>query len=1001
MSLDVMTSADQCVSCPPGTTCSVGSVSPADCPLGTFNDEWGMQSCETCPTATYQPPGVRTRCDECPDGHWCNSGSKYPCGKSLYTNASAPPSSRTDLIACLPCPNGATTNGEATGSIKGCLCKPGYLTSPSLPIGDSSMCEACPPHSTCAKINTTIDTILVDDRFWRPGYLTIAPQRCPRPELCVNGTMPDAKYNRFSNATCASDRGVAGVYCQLCLDESHYFSHDLSCRACDAGLSALSVLLPLAIVAIVIGLFWRYRYTRRLKKATQLAKRVALRMKLKISVGFYQIVTQLSAVYDITYYPPEYEKLMRYFELANLHVFSWIPGLHPTCLGIPSLVSQLYTFTIVPLLVAAASLIFVKLRGLQLTSALPFILGWSFLVFPSVSSRGFRALAPCNCFDVIGEDGNVTQTCFLHTDYAVRCTQSFAGRPMPELSVIVAAWLAITLYGIGVPLFYALLLWCRKEWQLGSAIDFLSSGYRPNAFWWELVEVGKKLILTGFLALVEPGSLIQIFLAVAAAQVALVLQMRVSPYLNQTDHVIALISDVALAFTMLVTLGLEESQYSESPLAESNAIVAILFVAALVVIVTFGGQLALDLAGLQLLCSNAGDVELTTLDGDHFHLFLSHVWGTGQDAMRIIKHRVIELLPDAHVFLDVDIANFKTVDLEGYIQRSSVVLVHCTRGYFDSKNCMRELNTAVREGKAIVALIDPEIAHGGLSRAEIEEHIHNAASSYGKWGFATDALRGDALIGALFFKSPVELNRIGVHQLVTIRLIAESILPDVHASQTYVSGELSLQQPVPPPMQPGRHHVYCSPHNAGALELLREVEAALRITIDVTTDANEMESCDKMVVYLNGQTWNSGERSDALAADVQRAMDANVPLLLAHEMPSAVEIVAARHSIEFGTFFGTTPDELIRKGIYHDVAVPLKGGEWRRTSLVMVAQGLGGQVVRPGCVHGYLSSLPMGEVVRSVRSWCFPRPPILGEQDEYGGVLELVAQSEQGVSRKV
>ena len=37
-----------------------------------------------------------------------------------------------------------------------------------------------------------------------------------------------------------------------------------------------------------------------------------------------------------------------------------------------------------------------------------------------------------------------------------------------------------------------------------------------------------------------------------------------------------------------------------------------------------------------------------------FHVFLSHVWGTGQDQMRIVKQRLVEMLPDASVFLDVD-----------------------------------------------------------------------------------------------------------------------------------------------------------------------------------------------------------------------------------------------------------------------------------------------------------------------------------------------------------
>ena len=38
---------------------------------------------------------------------------------------------------------------------------------------------------------------------------------------------------------------------------------------------------------------------------------------------------------------------------------------------------------------------------------------------------------------------------------------------------------------------------------------------------------------------------------------------------------------------------------------------------------------------------------------ESFHLFLSHAWGTGQDQMRIVKLRLLEMLPDARIFLDV------------------------------------------------------------------------------------------------------------------------------------------------------------------------------------------------------------------------------------------------------------------------------------------------------------------------------------------------------------
>jgi len=68
-----------------------------------------------------------------------------------------------------------------------------------------------------------------------------------------------------------------------------------------------------------------------------------------------------------------------------------------------------------------------------------------------------------------------------------------------------------------------------------------------------------------------------------------------------------------------------------------------------------------------------------------------------------------------------------------------------------------------------------------------------------------------------------------------------------------------------------------------------------------------------------------------------------MPLLLAHEMPGVVAN-EARHAVDFGAFFssedGTTPQELLRAGIYNQIAIALKGGPWRRASLVVIARAL-------------------------------------------------------------
>jgi hypothetical protein len=49
----------------------------------------------------------------------------------------------------------------------------------------------------------------------------------------------------------------------------------------------------------------------------------------------------------------------------------------------------------------------------------------------------------------------------------------------------------------------------------------------------------------------------------------------------------------------------------------------------------------------------------------------------------------------------------------------------------------------------------------------------------------------------------------------------------------------------------------------------------------------------------------------------------------------------ARHGCTFDTFFEDTPSELLERGIYSQIAVPLKGDPWRPVSMVQLAQALG------------------------------------------------------------
>ena len=115
----------------------------------------------------------------------------------------------------------------------------------------------------------------------------------------------------------------------------------------------------------------------------------------------------------------------------------------------------------------------------------------------------------------------------------------------------------------------------------------------------------------------------------------------------------------------------------------------------------------------------------------------------------------------------------------------------------------------------------------------------------------------------------------------------------------------------------------------------REQSHRIARKLRVTRKLDDLIHCERMLLYLNGLTWTSGEETAALAAEVAQALALGIPVQLAHEMVGEGG-QEARHGCEFGSFFacerGATPSILLRAGIYGPIASPLKGGEWREVT---------------------------------------------------------------------
>ena len=67
-SLDEMTSVEQCLTCPEGTFCPVGSANASLCAPGTVNPLVKQESCVRCEAGKYQELEGNTTCKPCPGG---------------------------------------------------------------------------------------------------------------------------------------------------------------------------------------------------------------------------------------------------------------------------------------------------------------------------------------------------------------------------------------------------------------------------------------------------------------------------------------------------------------------------------------------------------------------------------------------------------------------------------------------------------------------------------------------------------------------------------------------------------------------------------------------------------------------------------------------------------------------------------------------------------------------------------------------------------------------
>ena len=340
----------------------------------------------------------------------------------------------------------------------------------------------------------------------------------------------------------------------------------------------------------------------------------------------------------------------------------------------------------------------------------------------------------------------------------------------------------------------------------------------------------------------------------------------------------------------------------------------------------------------------------------HFHGFISHSWGTGQDQTHTVVRRLQLLIPGVRIWLDVD--NLEDVSrLEESVADAMSFLVFLSAGYFRSFNCRRELYAALGSNRPFIPIFEADAAKGGASlavlQAECRENCVEAApDAYPSYGGP------DEMIRRIFWETePIVWVRVNAFQLESLKAVALRML--LH-SPYYVSDPAELADGVMVPGETGPFAfggpvtILVCRGNRGAFHLAEEVKktagkgrcsAATSAAVVVIREAEEaLEGANAaplsghvvLLLYLNEKTFL--DPGGAVARLVQVAMDRRIAVVLVHEQDPSCG------GVPFRNYFQQTPQVLQQQPykLYDTVAVPLyPAPEHRKVSLRLVLSGMG------------------------------------------------------------
>ncbi|KAJ8043314.1 Leucine-rich repeat-containing protein 15 [Holothuria leucospilota] len=564
--------------------------------------------CSLCKPGTYAKGD--NRCYRCPRGGFyqdavgVKSSSVFEvgckrCNNGTFVNFKGGASAED----CQVCPEG--THKNMTAGFRACSCKDGYARTdrfgPCYRCNQTGLnCRGLQDYQSVMKgyywywhfkgadneeYRKFVKNLLEESENFDNNtfYSQQIPRvhRCPRPDSCNTNQTGDAPVR----GTCSE--GYTGWLCNKC--SRGYFSLLQKCIKCPSTLILLLETFFTTVLSVTICYVIWTQYVKHKKRNSDERNLLDIIVsRFKISLGFYQVLGEFfSSIKDVRWVGmfDFMGEVFSYIRLNVLRIF-----FRPQCFDESLYINPkvefvialviIFSLTVIPFFFYHTIKIYLKFThgSLNIQSRVKLMkakistisLVLLFVTYPPICTAIFQIYDRA-CEEYCADLNNKSCRIVLRSDFALKCTDLGVYR--------VFAYVATAAYTVAFPIavYYLLRKYCAPkmtETHVSSGIEnddaapllsiecdemnipiglkFLCENYKPQFWYWEIVELTRKVTQTALLTLLGWEDKLTVLLTIGVSVLFLTLHARYRPMKSLLEQRLQMFSLSVILINVLV-----------------------------------------------------------------------------------------------------------------------------------------------------------------------------------------------------------------------------------------------------------------------------------------------------------------------------------------------------------------------------------------------------------------------------------------------------------------